>query len=65
MSARTELPPLTPDEIAHSSRLVQRIRDEIDAHQGWISFERFMEMALYEPGLGYMEIGRASCRERV
>lgn len=57
MSTRTELPPLTPDEIAHSGRLVQRIRDEIDAHQGWISFERFMEMALYEPGLGYYSAG--------
>lgn len=57
MSAPADLPPLTPDEIAHSTRLVHRIRDEIDAHHGWISFERFMEMALYEPGLGYYSAG--------
>jgi len=57
MSVPSDLPPLTPAEIDHSERLVQRIRDEIDAHNGWISFERFMEMALYEPGLGYYSAG--------
>jgi SAM-dependent MidA family methyltransferase len=36
---------------------VQRIRDEIETHGGWISFERFMEMALYEPGMGYYSAG--------
>jgi SAM-dependent MidA family methyltransferase len=51
------LPELSPDEAAHSERLVQRIRDAIDAAGGWISFERFMEMALYEPGLGYYSAG--------
>jgi SAM-dependent MidA family methyltransferase len=48
---------LTPEESAHSERLVQRIRDAIDAAGGWISFERFMEMSLYEPGLGYYSAG--------
>jgi len=52
-----DLPALTPDEAAHSARLVERIRAAIDAHGGWISFERFMEMALYEPGLGYYSAG--------
>jgi len=51
------LPELSPDEAAHSERLVQRIRDAIEAAGGWISFERFMEMALYEPGLGYYSAG--------
>lgn len=51
------LPPLTPEESAHSERLVQRIRDAIEAAGGWISFERFMEMSLYEPGLGYYSAG--------
>jgi SAM-dependent MidA family methyltransferase len=32
--------------------LIARLRDEIDAH-GPITFARFMERALYEPGLGY------------
>lgn len=57
MSTAAALPVLTPDETAHSERLVQRIRDEIEAHAGWISFERFMELALYEPGLGYYSAG--------
>lgn len=57
MSAPSELPPLTPDETAHSERLVSRICTEIESHGGWISFERYMEMALYEPGLGYYSAG--------
>ncbi|HEY0686857.1 MAG TPA: SAM-dependent methyltransferase [Steroidobacter sp.] len=51
------LPALSPDESAHSERLVQRIGEAIEAAGGWISFERFMEMALYEPGLGYYSAG--------
>lgn len=51
------LPALTPQEAEHSAQLVQRICAEIDARGGWISFERFMEMALYEPGLGYYSAG--------
>ncbi|MFO7306741.1 MAG: SAM-dependent methyltransferase [Gammaproteobacteria bacterium] len=57
MSVSTSLPPLTPEQAEHSARLVERIRQEIDAHDGWISFERFMELALYEPGLGYYSAG--------
>lgn len=57
MSVELSLPPLSPDEAAHSERLVERIRDAIEAAHGWISFERFMEMALYEPGLGYYSAG--------
>ena len=33
--------------------LSQRIAAEIAAKGGWIGFERFMELALYSPGLGY------------
>jgi SAM-dependent MidA family methyltransferase len=57
MSAALPLPPLTADEAEHSRRLVRRIWEEIDARGGWLSFERFMEMALYEPGLGYYSAG--------
>ena len=34
------------------------IRDEIRQHGGWMRFERFMELALYTPGLGYYSSGR-------
>jgi SAM-dependent MidA family methyltransferase len=57
MSVELSLPALTADEAEHSRRLVERIRDEIDTRSGWLSFERFMEMALYEPGLGYYSAG--------
>src|SRR4029453_19235695 len=57
MSAALPFPPLTADEAAHSRRLVHRIWEEIDTRGGWLSFERFMEMALYEPGLGYYSAG--------
>lgn len=42
--------------IAHSERLVRRIRDEIASH-GAIPFWRYMELALYAPGLGYYSAG--------
>lgn len=33
--------------------LVQKIRAEMAAAGGWLPFDRFMSLALYEPGLGY------------
>jgi SAM-dependent MidA family methyltransferase len=57
MSVPSSLPPLSSDELAHSERLIALIRDEIDRHKGWLSFERYMEMALYQPGLGYYSAG--------
>jgi SAM-dependent MidA family methyltransferase len=57
LSVPLPLPALSPDESAHSERLVQRIGEAVEAAGGWISFERFMEMALYEPGLGYYSAG--------
>ena len=57
MSVATDLPALTPDEAEHSARLEARVRDEIARSGGWISFARYMQMALYEPGLGYYSAG--------
>ena len=59
MQLSAPLPGLAPDEARHSERLVARIREEIESRSGWISFARFMEMALYEPGLGYYSAGAA------
>jgi SAM-dependent MidA family methyltransferase len=33
--------------------VLARLRDEIARSGGWISFARYMEIVLYEPGLGY------------
>ncbi|MBI2969435.1 MAG: SAM-dependent methyltransferase [Gammaproteobacteria bacterium] len=43
--------------LAHCARVGDRIRTEIERAGGSISFRRYMEMALYEPGLGYYSAG--------
>ncbi len=43
---------------SHFSALARLIRDEIRQAGGWLGFERFMELALYAPGLGYYSGGR-------
>jgi SAM-dependent MidA family methyltransferase len=55
--SESAVPELTRDEATHSERLAERIREVIAAAGGWISFARYMEMALYEPGLGYYSAG--------
>jgi len=57
MSLPSELPALTADEAAHSALLEARVRDEIARAGGWIGFARYMQLALYEPGLGYYSAG--------
>lgn len=56
-SVGSELPDPTHAEREQSLRLVNTIR-EIIAAKGLISFRRFMEMALYQPGLGYYFSGK-------
>jgi SAM-dependent MidA family methyltransferase len=51
------LPLPAPEAAEHSARLVEFIRRDIAAHGGWISFARYMELALYAPGLGYYAAG--------
>jgi len=51
------LPPLSDIERAHGERLTALIRNQIQGANGWIDFERFMELALYAPGLGYYSAG--------
>jgi SAM-dependent MidA family methyltransferase len=55
----TILPPLSSDEQQHSALVAARLREAIVAAGGWLSFERFMELALYAPGLGYYSAGSA------
>ncbi|MGA9854399.1 MAG: SAM-dependent methyltransferase, partial [Gammaproteobacteria bacterium] len=52
-----DLPPPTPEALLHSKRLCKRLRDEIADAGGAIGFERFMDLALYAPGLGYYSAG--------
>jgi SAM-dependent MidA family methyltransferase len=50
---KTTLPEPSDDAKAVSLALSRRIAAEIDAADGWISFSRYMELALHCPGLGY------------
>ncbi len=51
------LPTPSPIALAHSEQLKTRICQEITHAGGHISFARFMELALYTPGLGYYSAG--------
>jgi SAM-dependent MidA family methyltransferase len=53
----TDLPALDAAQTAHCERVVARVREAIAAAGGWIDFARYMEMVLYEPGLGYYSAG--------
>ncbi|MGH8573547.1 MAG: class I SAM-dependent methyltransferase, partial [Gammaproteobacteria bacterium] len=46
-----------PEALAHAARLVDAIAAEISAQGGSIGFDRYMELALYAPGLGYYSAG--------
>jgi SAM-dependent MidA family methyltransferase len=48
---------LTSLETAHTELLSQKIMAQIASQGGWIPFSRYMEMALYEPGMGYYSAG--------
>ncbi len=53
------LPTPSPEALAHSTALSHHIADVIHQTDGWISFARYMELALYAAGLGYYSGGAA------
>jgi SAM-dependent MidA family methyltransferase len=55
--AASALPTPEPAAREHSQQLARHIHDEIAANGGAIPFSRFMELALYAPGLGYYSAG--------
>jgi len=57
LSVDTALPPPGEDAAAHSRRVAEHIADAIVSEGDWISFSRYMELALYAPGLGYYAAG--------
>lgn len=54
-----KLPHPPAEACAHSARLSEQIAREIAGGGGWLSFARFMELALHAPGLGYYSAGSA------
>ncbi len=57
MSSGFELPAPPAAALAHSRTVSKLIRAELARASGWISFARYMELALYAPGLGYYSAG--------
>jgi SAM-dependent MidA family methyltransferase len=51
------MPQPSTQAMQHSKWLTRMILEEIEASGGWISFARYMELALYAPGLGYYSAG--------
>lgn len=51
------LPEPTGDALVHTAACGSMLREEIVKANGWLSFARFMELALYAPGLGYYAAG--------
>ncbi len=51
------MPQPDADAAESSRRLAALIADEIEQAGGWIPFARYMELALYAPGLGYYSGG--------
>jgi len=52
-----ELPEPSTAQRAHSDQLCEHIKQKIQAAGGWLSFEQYMQFALYTPGLGYYSGG--------
>jgi SAM-dependent MidA family methyltransferase len=57
MPADSTLPPPPPEAVAHSQQLAEHIAQAILAEGDWIPFSRYMELALYAPGMGYYAAG--------
>jgi SAM-dependent MidA family methyltransferase len=52
-----ELPVPSDEELAHGERLAAVIGEAIRSAGGRLPFDRYMELALYAPGLGYYTAG--------
>ena len=56
-SGPAELPSPDPQALAASRLLLERIAAELGTAGNWISFARYMQLVLHEPGLGYYAAG--------
>lgn len=55
--AESPLPAPSTEAATHSAQLAEHIANTICDEGGWIPFSRYMELALYAPGLGYYSAG--------
>jgi SAM-dependent MidA family methyltransferase len=57
MPSQRELMLLSDEQARHCARMHEHLTALIAASRGWLSFERFMDAALYAPALGYYSAG--------
>ena len=56
-ASRSILPALSPEEAQQSAAVAHLIRERMQTAGGAVTFESFMETALYAPGYGYYSAG--------
>ncbi len=54
-----DLPEADAASLQHSARVSARIKEVIRDAGGWIPFSKYMELAMFAPGLGYYSAGAA------
>lgn len=54
---KINLPQPSGSALQHSENLRRKIAESIHKHNGAIPFDHYMQLALYEPGLGYYSAG--------
>ncbi|HPO24321.1 MAG TPA: SAM-dependent methyltransferase [Arenimonas sp.] len=54
---KISLPEASPEALAHSQAFTRALKQHIRENNGAIPFSRFMELALYAPGMGYYSAG--------
>jgi SAM-dependent MidA family methyltransferase len=59
MTSAADFPTPAADALRTSATLAAEIRAAIERAGGWLDFARYMELALYAPGLGYYSAGSA------
>jgi len=61
---KLDLPEPSENEKKHSEELAELIKQHIDNAGGWLSFDKYMQLALYAPGLGYYSGGQQKFAEQ-
>jgi len=44
---------LSATQLAHTKNCFERVKQEINTHDGSLGFDQFMEIVLYDPSVGY------------
>jgi SAM-dependent MidA family methyltransferase len=55
--ALSNLPPLDAEQAQHGALVLQTVRAAIERQGGWLSFDDYLRIVLYAPGLGYYSAG--------